>query len=286
MATRASSNSNDAVLTGPTPQRFAVAEGQLAEIAKTAAVTVLRLGSGALVDGYRIGLEKTVAENEGDYAVAKIGAWQTVEGTNTLSRFAKPREPLILYDMQDCGECKRVREALSILDLDALVYPCPVGGPEWSGMGTRSGPVMVDPSSGVTVTGSDIVEYLFVTYGNPNKIPMMLKSNSISDLTLRLAMSLRKGKGTTFSGAAAATPQKPLVFWAYEASPFCAVVREVLSELALPYVLVNCARGSPKRNALFSKYGHFQAPCLVDDNAGVAMFESAAIIDYLKRTYQ
>lgn len=258
------------------------------QIAKTAAVTVLRLGSGALVDGYRIGLEKMVAENEGDYAVAKIGGWQTVEGTSTLPRFAKPREPLILYDMQDCGECKRVREALSILDLDALVYPCPVGGPAWSGVGqgTRSGPIVVDPSSGVTVTGSDIVEYLFVTYGNPNKIPMMLKSNSISDLTLRLAMSLRKGKGTTFSGSAAATPQKPLIFWAYEASPFCAVVREVLSELALPYVLVNCARGSPKRSELFSKYGHFQAPCLVDDNAGVAMFESAAIIDYLKKTYQ
>lgn len=256
------------------------------QIAKTAAVTILRLGSGALVDGYRIGLEKTVKDNEGDYAVAKIGQYQTRETSTTLPRFTKPREPLILYDVQNCGDSKRVREALSILDLDALVYPCPVGGPAWSGMGSDQRVSMVDPSSGVTVTGSDIVEYLFVTYGNPIKIPMMLKSNAVSDLTLRLAMSLRTGKGATFSGTPDRRPQKPLVFWAYEASPFCAVVREVLSELAIPYMLVNCARGSPKRNVLFSTYGHFQAPCLVDENAGVAMFESAAIIEYLKKTYQ
>jgi hypothetical protein len=171
--------------------------------------------------------------------------------------------------------------------LPAIIHmPGLFAGPAWSGMGSDQRVSMVDPSSGVTVTGSDIVEYLFVTYGNPIKIPMMLKSNAVSDLTLRLAMSLRTGKGATFSGTPDRRPQKPLVFWAYEASPFCAVVREVLSELAIPYMLVNCARGSPKRNVLFSTYGHFQAPCLVDENAGVAMFESAAIIEYLKKTYQ
>lgn len=253
------------------------------QIAKTAAVTLLRLGSGALVDGYKIGLEKNVS----GYAVAQVGEFQTVEKSTTLPRCARPREPVILYDMQDCGECKRVREALSILDLDALVYPCPAGGPAWDGMGQHRGlPVLVDPSTGVTMTGSDIVEYLFTTYGNPNKIPMMLQSNFISDLSLNLAMYLRKGKGAAFAGNSEKAPEKPLVFWAYEASPFCAVAREVLSELAIPYVLVTCARGSPKRNELYSAYGHFQAPCLVDENAGIAMFESAAIIEYLRKTYQ
>lgn len=38
-------------------------------------------------------------------------------------------------------------------------------------------------------------------------------------------------------------------------------------------------------NTLPLPAGHFQVPCLEDPNAGVYLFESAAIIDYLKNTY-
>ncbi|CAI0391836.1 unnamed protein product [Linum tenue] len=42
-------------------------------------------------------------------------------------------------------------------------------------------------------------------------------------------------------------PPKPLELWAYEGSPFCKLVREVLVELELPHIYRSCGRGSPKR---------------------------------------
>lgn len=40
------------------------------------------------------------------------------------------------------------------------------------------------------------------------------------------------------------------------------MVRERLCELELPHVLVSCARGSPKRQQLYERRGHFQVPYL------------------------
>lgn len=44
-------------------------------------------------------------------------------------------------------------------------------------------------------------------------------------------------------------------------------------------------RGSPKRQELLDKVGHFQVPYLEDPNQGVSLFESSAIIKYLEDTY-
>lgn len=48
----------------------------------------------------------------------------------------------------------KVREAVSILDLDVMFYPCPAGGPTWREKvkkkgGKASFPYMVDPNTGV-----------------------------------------------------------------------------------------------------------------------------------------
>lgn len=93
----------------------------------------------------------------------------------------------------------------------------------------------------------------------------------------------RAGKGSRFEEAK--TVKKPLVFWGYEGSPFCKIVRERLCELEIPHLLRNSARGSSKRQELFQKEGTFQVPYLEDPNTGIAMFESAEIIKYLDRTY-
>ena len=47
----------------------------------------------------------------------------------------------------------KVREAVSILDLDVIFYPCPAGGPTWREKvkqkgGKASFPYMVDPNTG------------------------------------------------------------------------------------------------------------------------------------------
>ncbi len=48
----------------------------------------------------------------------------------------------------------QVREAVSILDLDVMFYPCPAGGPTWREKvkqkgGKASFPYMVDPNTGL-----------------------------------------------------------------------------------------------------------------------------------------
>ncbi|MCL7033134.1 hypothetical protein MKW94_005228, partial [Papaver nudicaule] len=114
-------------------------------------------------------------------------------------------------------------------------------------------------------------------------IPLTLSLGLLTTLTEGFAMIGRMGKGSSYTPSK--LPPKPVELWAYEPSPFCKVVREVLVELEIPHILHSCARGSPKRQILFKKAGHFQVPYLEDPNTGVEMFESAEIVDYLRATY-
>jgi len=94
------------------------------------------------------------------------------------------------------------------------------------------------------------------------------------------------GPAGAFYSRPSSLADKPLQLWAYEASPFCALVRETLSELELSYVLQPCARGSPRRTQLMRRTGGtFQVPYLEDPNTGVAIFDSTAIVEYLKSRY-
>lgn len=62
-------------------------------------------------------------------------------------------------------------------------------------------------------------------------------------------------------------------------------VREALSSLGLRHTLVNCARGSANRDAMFRRTGRFQVPYLEDPNTGVAMYESGPMVQYLYDVY-
>eukprot|EP00897_Mesotaenium_endlicherianum_P004861 jgi/Mesen1/4402/ME000225S03387 len=114
-------------------------------------------------------------------------------------------------------------------------------------------------------------------------IPTMLSLGPITTLTAGLAMIGRATKGSRY--VPARLPPQPLEVWAYEASPFCKLVREALCELELPHIYHPVARGSPRRQELLDRVGSFQAPYLEDPNTGVKMFESADIVDYLYGTY-
>jgi glutathione S-transferase len=62
-------------------------------------------------------------------------------------------------------------------------------------------------------------------------------------------------------------------------------VREILSELELPYRLHNVAKGSSGRPAFRARAGRMMVPYLADPNTGREMFESAKIHAYLLETY-
>ncbi len=80
-------------------------------------------------------------------------------------------------------------------------------------------------------------------------------------------------------------PEKPLELWSFEASPYCRVVRELLTELELPYTLHNVGKRSPSRAAFVARSGKMMVPYLADPNTGVEMHESADILRYLRATY-
>ena len=201
---------------------------------------------------------------------------------------ARPERLLELYEFEACPYCRKVREALSILDLDAMVYPCPKGGSRFRDEVRRRGgkalfPYLVDPNTGQEMYESDdIVRYLFATYGD-GSVPWLLSLGPLTLAGSALASGWRIGRGERYRRAR--VPERPLELWSFEASPFCRLVREELSSLELPYLLHNVAKGSAKRDAFVARSGRMMVPYLVDPNTGTSMFESADIMRYLDATY-
>jgi glutathione S-transferase len=200
----------------------------------------------------------------------------------------RPKIRLELYEFEGCPFCRKVREALSILDLEASIYPCPKKGPRFRQEVVNRGgramfPYLVDPNTGEEMYESDeIVRYLFDRYGD-GRVPMMLAMGPITDVNSVLAGLARPGLGGYYRKAE--QPREPLELYSFEASPFCRVVRERLCTLELPYILHNVAKGSPSRAAFVERSGKMQVPYLVDPNTETEMFESAEIVSYLDREY-
>lgn len=201
---------------------------------------------------------------------------------------ARPDKPLELYEFEACPYCRKAREALSILDLPAMIYPCSKGGPRFRERAKALGgkslfPLLVDPNTETMMYESDaIVEYLVTRYGDGKK-PLALAMGPLTTLLSSMASSVRLGKGRRYRPARA--PDKPLELYSFEASPYCRIAREALCELELPYLLHNVAKGSPSREAFVARSGKMMVPYLVDPNTGAAMFESADIVRYLEQTY-
>jgi len=217
-------------------------------------------------------------------SLARLGSGMAVAPV----RGPRPARRLELYEFEACPFCRKVREALSILDVEAMIYPCPKGGPRFREEVRRRGgkllfPYLVDPNTGQAMYESDdIVRHLFATYGN-GEVPAMLRLWPLADVTSGLASAFRPGFGTRYRPARA--PEQPLELWSFEASPFCRIAREALCSLELPYVLHNVAKGSAGREAFVARSGRMMVPYLVDPNTGAAMFESADIVRYLDATY-
>jgi glutathione S-transferase len=200
----------------------------------------------------------------------------------------RPAQPLELYEFEACPFCRKVREALSILDLDAVVYPCPKGGPTYRPRVRAQGgrelfPYLVDPNTGKSMyESSDIVAYLFAEYGDGG-VPLALGAGVLTDASSVLSGLARLGGGSRYRRAR--RPEQLLELYSFEASPFCRIARETLSSLELAYRLHNVARGSAQREAFVARSGRMMVPWLVDPNTGVELFESADIVAYLEKTY-
>ncbi|KAH8504723.1 hypothetical protein H0E87_012095 [Populus deltoides] len=268
----------------PEPKRFAVRPDKTWDIIGASLALIFRLGTGVFVNGYSVSFVSKDAIPPDQYCLEVAG--YKVKETSKLG--PRPEKPIEIYEFEGCPFCRKVREIVAVLDLDVLFYPCPKNGPNFRPKVAQMGgkqqfPYMVDPNTGTAMYESDdIIKYLVQKYGD-GSIPFTLSLGLLTTLTEGFAMIGRMGKGSSYTPSK--LPPKPLELWAYEGSPFCKIVREVLVELELPHIFRSCARGSPKRQILFEKAGHFQAPYIEDPNTGVQMFESAEIVEYLKVTY-
>ncbi|ONM04080.1 Thioredoxin family protein [Zea mays] len=250
----------------PEPKRYEVKSGQVGSVLGASLAIPLRLGTGVFVLGYSPSLVSP-SEIPSDQYALEFGAWKVKEESK-IGQCKRPEKPIEIYEFEGCPFCRKVREMVTVLDLDVLFYPCPQKGPTFRPKvlemgGKKQFPYMVCRRDGT--------------------VPIMLSLGLLTAITAGLATLGRIGKGNSY--IASKVPPQPIEIWACEGSPFCKLVRETLVELELPHLLHSCARGSPKRQEFFKKKGLFQAPYIEDPNTGVQMFESAEIIDYLKATY-
>ena len=198
----------------------------------------------------------------------------------------RPEQPLELYDFEACPYCRRVREALTALDLSALIYPCPKGGIYRQRVRDLGGremfPFLVDPNQDVELYESvDIVAHLYEHYGTGT--PPVIGQSGLSMASSSLASIARPTRGRNL--VPGHQPENRLELYSFEASPYCRLVREVLCELELPYLLHNVGKRSPARPDFIDRSGKMMVPYLIDPNTDTAMFESADIIRYLRSTY-
>ena len=234
---------------------------------------------------------------------------RTGTGISVSLAVLKPEIPLKLFDIEGCPYCRLVREALTELDLDAEIYPCPKQGDRYrleviEVGGKAQFPFLIDPNTGTQMYESmDIIKYLFEVYGQ-RALPIKWQLGPVQTIGSMLASTVRPGLGITKKVSRA--PEQPLELYSFESSPYARIVRECLCEMQLPYMLHNCGRTELgewvlppirdvlnivpnseliNRKILQETAGRMAIPYLIDPNEKVHMFESANIIEYLKVTY-
>ncbi len=230
-------------------------------------------------------------------------------GISAQPAAVKPEKLLELYEFEGCPFCRLVREALTELDLDAMIHPCPKRGERFRPRAIELGgkaqfPLLVDPNTGVTMYESlDIIAYLFATYGK-RPVPLKWRVGALQKIGSAMIGVVRGTQG--MRARSSTRPAEALELYSFESSPFARPVRDLLCELELPYVLRSAGRtrfadwvpppvrdalnlqAEPdlaNRKALLARAGRVSIPYLVDPNTGIEMAESDAIIRYLTQTY-
>ncbi|GBG34417.1 Hypothetical Protein FCC1311_106412 [Hondaea fermentalgiana] len=220
----------------------------------------------------------------------------------------RPEQMLELYELEQDEDCRSVRETLSTLDLDVLIKPCPRGGSRFMQERKRlaqkdaSLPMLHDPNTTqVLSNASAINEYLWKRYGNkasPGWAFRLANFSALGSLSGRLASAIRPAASHGWTATPTSKkPEKALVLWGSEGSPFVARVREALCALEIEYVYKTTPKfTSTKRKEWVRRFGNqlskgrkaaglIQIPLLEDPNTGKELLESTDIAAYLYEEY-
>ena len=251
----------------------------------------------------------TVVPDSSITAAATAAAGST--GSSTTTQPPTPPQ-LTLYDIENDGACRLVRERLTELDLNFKVVPSTSNSKVFTNPNykyavpreTKIPTLHIGTNHETILSGSDtILQYLNDVYGRNNGVVLVQETvveDEIVDtvepiqrwldvVTNGVASLLRWGRGCQVSPAAFDTTtsiELPLILYSYEGNQFCRLVREVLTELDIVYEVQSTGKGSSRRATLAQiTGGSTQCPYLVDPNTGEQMSESADIITYLYVKY-
>ncbi len=238
---------------------------------------------------------------------SSLRSWRGTSGSKSTRL---PKQPLQLFDCEGDAACRLAREALTELNLDAMIYPCPTDGhrhlPRLQDLsGGVEIPFLYDPNTNKKLTGAKaIVTYLFRHY-RLTEAPEALRETAVNRIKSLLASGVRLNAGRR--AIPSRNPAQYLTLYSFESSPYSRMVREKLCALELPYLLINLGKQqradmgpanfrftlkpyrplpNTKRATFFAQHGNVQVPYLIDPNTGQALFESADITRYLADEYQ
>jgi glutathione S-transferase len=203
----------------------------------------------------------------------------------------RPDKPLELYEFEGCPFCRKVREAMTELDLSYVTRVSPKGARSNREFvkargGKEQFPYLVDPNTSRELFESeDIISYLAETYGS-GRLPLGRILSPVNTANA-MAASLVRPRGSRVRPGLEdrEKPSELLVLYNIEGSPFCRKVREVLNELNLDYVTENVGKFSARRPELIARGGKMMVPYLIDPNTDTQMYESDDIVAYLEKTY-
>ncbi|KAL6961933.1 hypothetical protein U1Q18_036892 [Sarracenia purpurea var. burkii] len=195
-----------------------------------------------------------------------------------------------IFEFEACPFCRRVREAITELDLSVEIYPCPKGSIRHREMvrsvgGKEQFPFLLDSNTGISMyESSEIVKYLFQQYGKGRSPSIGLLESTL--FTGWMPTILRAGRGMSlWEKASTEPPPKKLELYSYENNPYARLVREALCELELPYILQTVGEGSRRINLLLEASGSTEVPYMIDPNTRTQLGDYKKILSYLFQTY-
>ncbi|MEE2742936.1 MAG: glutathione S-transferase N-terminal domain-containing protein [Bdellovibrionota bacterium] len=211
-------------------------------------------------------------------------------GNSPLPGAKKPEELLLLYEFEGCPFCRLVRESLSLLSLDVIIYPCPRETLKKYGYLEKSRfrpivkdlgkkvmfPYLIDPNTKKSMYESrDIIQYLWDHYGRGLERPFfyrMANKRFYFLISSFLHSFLRPLPQMGILRTPSKRPEELLELWSREHDPKAKRIRETLCTLEIPYILHH---GSEEKSGT-----------LKDPNNTIVMNSASQSVDYLFKTYQ